>query len=114
MKLYGIPTCDTVRKARKFFKEHNIEIEFINFKKESIDCKEVDFFLKHITIDSLFNSRGTTYKKLKLKELDLSDSEKREWLCKENMLFKRPIIEFDSKAIVGFDEENYKKLFLKY
>ena len=33
IKVYGIPTCDTVRKARKFFKENNIEIEFINFKK---------------------------------------------------------------------------------
>jgi len=113
MKLYGIPTCDTVRKARKFFKENEIEIEFINFKKTSVGCKEVDNFLQHLSMDVLFNNRGTTYRKLKLKELNLDDEAKREWLCKENMLFKRPIIEFNDTAIVGFDEEKYKELFLK-
>jgi len=113
MKLYGIPTCDTVRKARKFFKENEIEIEFINFKKTSVGCEELDFFLQHLRMDVLFNNRGTTYKKLQLKELNLDEEAKREWLCKENMLFKRPIIEFDGKAIVGFDEEKYKELFIK-
>ena len=112
MKLYGIPTCDTVRKARKFFKENEIEVEFIDFKKVSVGCKELDFWLKHIEIDKLFNNRGTTYRTLKLKDLNLDDEAKKEWLCKENMLFKRPIIEFNSEAIVGFDEEMYKKLFM--
>jgi len=113
MKIYGIPNCDTVRKARKFFKENEIEIEFVDFKKTSVSCDEVDNFLQDLSIDVLFNKKGTTYRTLKLKDLDLDDKSKREWLCKENMLFKRPIVSFNGKSIVGFDEEKYKELFMK-
>lgn len=113
IKVYGIPTCDTVRNARKFFKENEIEIEFINFKKTSVGCEETKHWLEHIELDKLFNNRGLTYRKLKLKDLNLSDDAKVEWLCKENMLFKRPIVEFNSEAIVGFDEEIYKTNFIK-
>jgi len=112
MKVYGIPTCGTVRGARKFFKDNEIDIEFIDFKKTSVGYDEIDFWLKHISMDKLFNNRGTKYRTLKLKELELDDMDKREWLCKENMLFKRPIVVFNDKAIVGFDEDIYKNLFL--
>jgi len=112
MKLYGIPTCGSVRNARKFFKENEIELEFIDFKKTSVGCGEVDSWLKQIDMSILFNNRGTKYRTLKLKELNLDNSGKREWLCKENMLFKRPIIEFDGQVIVGWDEEKYKEIFI--
>lgn len=113
MKLYGIPTCGTVRNARKFFKENGIEIEFIDFKKTSVGCDKVDGWIDGAGLDVLFNNRGTKYRTLKLKDLNLDKDGKREWLCKENMLFKRPVIEFKSQVIVGFDEEKYKKLFIE-
>jgi len=113
IKVYGIPTCDTVRKARKFFKENEIEIEFIDFKKTSVGSEKTEYWLKHINLDKLFNNRGLTYRNLKLKDLNLDDSSKAEWLSKENMLFKRPIVEFNDKAIVGFDEAVYKSSFIK-
>jgi len=112
IKIYGIPTCSTVRTARKFFKDNEIEIEFIDFKKTTVSCDKVDKWLKDIEISLLFNNRGKKYRDLKLKNLDLDDIEKRDWLCKENMLFKRPIIEFNDKVLVGYDEEKYKELFL--
>jgi len=112
MKIYGIPNCSTVRSARKFFKDNNIELEFIDIKKTDINCTDIDRWLKDVDIDTLFNNRGTTYRTLKLKELNLDSDGKREWLCKENMLLKRPIIELGSKTIVGFNEELYKTMFL--
>jgi len=113
MKLYGIPTCGSVRNARKFFKENDIDFEFIDFKKTTVGCDKVDEWLGHVDMGILFNSRGTKYRTLKLKELNLDDAGKREWLCKENMLFKRPVIEFEGDVIVGFDEEKYKQIFIK-
>jgi len=113
MKLYGIPTCGSVRKARKFFKDNEIELEFIDFKKTSVDCEDVDRWLDQVSIDILFNNRGTKYRTLQLKELNLDADGKREWLCKENMLLKRPIIEFEGKVVVGWDEEIYKEMFIK-
>lgn len=112
MKLYGIPTCGTVRSARKFFKDNDIDLEFIDFKKTSVNCDKVDAWLEQIDMDVLFNNRGTKYKTLKLKDLNLDAGGKREWLCKENMLFKRPIIEFKGKVVVGWDEEKYKEIFI--
>ncbi|WP_415398335.1 arsenate reductase family protein [Sulfurimonas sp. CS5] len=113
MKLYGIPTCGSVRNARKFFKDNDIDLEFIDFKKTSIDCVKVDEWLGQIEMDVLFNNRGTKYRTLKLKDLSLDESGKREWLCKENMLLKRPIIEFKGQVVVGWDEEKYKEIFIK-
>jgi len=113
IKVYGIPTCSTVRNARKFFKENEIEIEFINFKKTSVGCEEVDSWLEHQSMDVLFNNRGAKYRTLKLKDLNLDEAGKREWLCKENMLFKRPVVEFEGQVIVGWDEEKYRKIFIK-
>ncbi|MDY0232828.1 MAG: arsenate reductase family protein [Sulfurimonas sp.] len=113
MKLYGIPTCGSVRSARKFFKDNDIEIEFVDFKKVSVGSKELENWLKYEDIDTLFNSRGTKYRTLKLKDLNLDSDAKKEWLCKENMLFKRPIIEYEAGVVVGWDEEKYKEIFIK-
>jgi len=112
MKVYGIKTCGSVKKAFKFFKEENIEYDFIDFKKSPVGCEKIDEWLTKVDINTLFNKRGTKYRQLKLKELNLDENEMREWLCKENILIKRPVIEFDNgDVIVGFDEEKYKEIF---
>lgn len=112
MKIYGIPSCDSVKKARKFFKENGIEVEFIDFKKVSVGSDKIEYWLKYIELDKLFNNRGLTYRNLKLKDLNLDDEAKKDWLSKENMLLKRPIIEYNEEAIVGFDEAKYKEIFI--
>jgi len=111
IKMYGIPTCGSVKKAKKFFNDNNIEFEFIDFKKNPVGCEKIEEWLKQVSIDKLFNNRGTKYRTLKLKELNLDKEGKKEWLCKENLLIKRPVIEFDDKVIVAFNEEEYKKIF---
>ena len=113
MKLYGIKTCGSVRKAIKFFKENNLEFELIDFKKTTIGEKEISYWLTKVSIDKLFNNRGTKYRTLKLKDLNLNDNGKKEWLIKENMLIKRPVIEYNDEVIIAFDEELYKSIFLK-
>ncbi len=112
MKIYGIKTCGSVKKALKFFKDNGIDYEFIDFKKEPVGCDKIEEWLEKTDINTLFNSRGTKYRMLKLKDLNLDDNGKKEWLCKENLLIKRPVIEPDSGGlIVGFDEDKYKEIF---
>ncbi len=112
MILYGIKTCTSVRKAVKFFKDNNIEFEFIDFKKEPVGKNKIEKWLSKTTIEKLFNSRGTKYRLLKLKELNLDKNGKKEWLAKENLIIKRPVIEYKDEIVVGFDEDEYKKVFL--
>ncbi|WP_457560265.1 arsenate reductase family protein [Caminibacter sp.] len=112
MKVYGIKTCGSVKRAIKFFNDREIEYEFIDFKKTPIGCEKIDEWLKKVDINTLFNKRGTKYRQLKLKELNLDEEGMREWLCKENLLIKRPVIELDDgRVIVGFDEEKYQEIF---
>ena len=107
LKIYGIKNCDSVRKAIKFLKAHDIPYEFIDFREMPVDADTIASWLKGTDIKTLFNTRGTTYRTLKLKEMNLNDKEKEAWLTKENMLIKRPVITVDNKVIVGYNETHY-------
>jgi len=112
MIIYGIKTCGSVRKAIKFCKDNDLEYTFHDFRKEPLEDSKLDFFASHIDINLLFNNKGTKYRDLKLKELNLDEQGKLTWLKKDNMLLKRPVIEYDNKALCAFDEEIYKNTFL--
>ena len=109
--IYGIKNCDNVKKALKFFKENEIEYRLHDFKQESVSCEDIDRWLTKTDIKTLFNSRSTTYRNHKLKELNLDEEGRKEWLCKENLLIKRPLIEFNDELIVGYDQELYLQKF---
>ena len=112
IKVYGIKTCGSVRNALKFFKENNIKVEFVDFKTYTPNKEQVSTWASKVDINILFNSKGTKYKTLGLKELNLDEQGKKEWLEKEPMLYKRPVIEYGDKVIVAWNEEEYKKIFL--
>ena len=112
IKVYGIKNCDSVKKALSFFKQHNLEYELHDFKSDPLPCEKISSWLNNIDMKTLFNARSTTYRNLKLKEMNLDENGQKEWLCKENLLIKRPVIEFDNKLVVGFNEENFKGVFL--
>lgn len=111
-KVIGIKTWDSVRKALRFFKDNNIEVDFLDLKKETPTSDSIKSWIEKAGIDLVFNARGTKYRTLKLKELNLDDNGKFEWLCKEPMLLKRPIVEYNDKVLVGFKEEIYTETFL--
>ena len=107
LKIYGIKNCDSVRKAIKYLKANEIAYEFIDFRETPIDKEIINSWLQGTDINTLFNTRGTTYRTLKLKELNLNDEEKEKWLSNENMLIKRPVITLNNKVIVGYNESLY-------
>jgi len=111
VRLYGIKNCDSVKKAVKFLKANEIAYEFIDFKATPVGSDTVAPWLKQVEMKTLFNTRGTTYRTLKLKELELDEAQKLEWLCKENLLIKRPVLDLDGKINVAFDQDIYKELF---
>ena len=112
IKVYGIKNCDSVKKALSFFKKHDLEYELHDFKSNPVLCDVVSTWLKEVDIKTLFNARSTTYRNLKLREMNLDEAAQKEWLCKENLLIKRPVVEFNGKVIVGFNEDNFKGVFL--
>jgi len=111
MKIYGIKTCSSVKKAINFLKDNDIDFEFIDFKATPINEDKIKEWLKEIDLNVLFNTKSKTYRDLKLKELNLSDEDKIKWMAKENLLIKRPVIEYEDKVLVGLDLELYEKEF---
>lgn len=112
INVYGIKNCDSVKKALAFFKKHSLEYTLHDFKSEPISISKIDEWLTKTDIKTLFNARSTTYRTLKLKEMNLDESGQKEWLAKENLLVKRPVIEHDGQVVVGFNEEVYTRSFL--
>lgn len=111
MKVYGITTCGSVKKALSFFKAHAIAYTFYDLKREHISEATLNTWLQKQPLSLIFNTKGTTYKTLGLSK-EMGDEEKKQWLLKEHLLFKRPIIECDDDGLlVGFDEALYLRTF---
>ncbi len=112
IQVYGIKNCDSVKKALRFFKENDLKFTLFDFKSESLPCQKIEYWLTKVEIKTLFNARSTTYRNLNLKEMKLNEREQAEWLCKENLLIKRPVIEYNNEILIGFHHEKYQKVFL--
>lgn len=110
--VYGIKNCDSVKKALRFFKNNQIEYEFVDFKATPVGCDTISTWLTHVEMTTLLNTRGTTYRTLKMKELDLDENAKKEYLCEHNLLIKRPVIHYQNRLIVGFNLSQYEGVFL--
>lgn len=112
IKVYGITTCGSVKKAIAFFKEKIVPYTFIDLKSTQISEAKLKEWLTAQPMSVIFNTKGTKFKTLGLSK-ELSDIEKEQWLLKEQLLFKRPIVECEDGALlVGFDEEVYTKKFV--
>ncbi len=110
IKMYGIPNCDTVKKAKKFLQENNIEFEFVDFKKVTPTEKEILSWKKSFG-DWPVNKRGTTFRKLK-DDFEAANDKEVISLISENLsVVKRPILEKGGKTLCfGFDKEVFGSL----
>lgn len=109
--VYGIKNCDSVKKAIKFLNERSIPYDFVDFKTSPVGIDKINEWLSHVEMSVLFNTKGTTYRTLDLKSLDLTPNDKAQWMSKENLLIKRPVIQYSSNVIVGFDLSKYEGIF---
>lgn len=111
IKVYGIKTCDSVKKALKFFKALELEIEFSDFKKTAPSTEQITDWSKQSDMKKLFNNKSRTYKDLGLSQQELSDNDKIQNMHEHPLLIKRPIIEYNNQLIVGFDLTQYEGVF---
>lgn len=110
--IYGIKSCGSVQKALKFLDEHAIAYTFHDFKSTPVSREKIESWVKQAPLTTLLNTKGTTYKTLGIKALELDDSGKIEWMSNHNLLIKRPVIEFKDNLIVGFDPSQYEGILL--
>jgi Spx/MgsR family transcriptional regulator len=110
--LYGIPNCDTVKRARAWLDEHGIAYRFHDFKKEGVPEAELDQWLRAPGWEALVNRRGTTWRKLddatRASVVDAASA--RAALLANPSLIKRPVVNWGARTGVttGFDAAEWK------
>ncbi|MBP9185630.1 MAG: Spx/MgsR family RNA polymerase-binding regulatory protein [Bacteroidia bacterium] len=113
--IYGIKSCDTMKKAFNWLIQNGIDYTFIDYKIAGITEAKLNEWLKHIDVKKLINTKGTTFKKLSTEQqLSITDLQKAVELMQANSsMIKRPLVEFNGTFTLGFDAETWGKLFDK-
>ncbi|MCR5741027.1 MAG: arsenate reductase family protein [Gammaproteobacteria bacterium] len=114
IKVYCYDRCTTCKKALKYLDDLNISYEKIDIKSNHPSEEELRSLKEKsgYELRKFFNTSGLLYKELGLakKMNELSDDEKYKLLSSDGMLVKRPLLISDDVILLGFKEEEYKKL----
>jgi arsenate reductase len=107
--IYGIPNCDTMKKARTWLESHGIAYEFHDYKKAGIDEARLAAWSKKVGWETLLNRAGTTFRKLPDKDKQTIDEKKAlALMLAQPSLIKRPVLDLGrGKILVGFKPEIY-------
>ncbi len=108
--VYGIPNCDTVKKARTWLADHGLDVTFHDFKKQGVPAAEVETWLAAVGWETLLNRKGTTWRKLDpALQASVTDSASAKKVMLEHAsAIKRPVIAWPSGHItVGFTPDQW-------
>ena len=106
--LYGIPNCDTVKKARRWLDARGADYAFHDYKKEGANAAKLEQWVDALGWEPLLNKRGTTFRKLPDADKQDIDRHKAVTLMAEHpSMIKRPVVEHAGGLLVGFDEAEW-------
>ena len=110
--VYGIPNCDTVKKARAWLAERGLEVAFHDFKKQGVPAAELPAWLAAFGRDKLINRAGTTWRKLDeaAKAAVIDDASAQALMLGEPSVIKRPVVRWpDGGLTLGFSADEFEK-----
>ncbi|HKR92191.1 arsenate reductase [Novosphingobium sp.] len=106
--LYGIPNCDTVKKARTWLDAHQIACAFHDYKKHGADAAQVARWVQQAGLEKVLNKAGTTFRKLdEAQKADLTVDKAVALMVAQPSLIKRPIVEYPRGLLIGFIEPEW-------
>lgn len=107
---YGIPNCDTVKKARKWLDAAGVDYTFHDYKKEGADPAKLAAWVDAKGVDVVLNRRGTTFRKLTdAEKADIDDVKAVQLMAQHPSLIKRPVVEYAGGILVGFKESEWQQ-----
>jgi arsenate reductase len=110
--LYGINNCDTVKKAQKWLKQHDVAYQFHDFKKQGLTAELLTNLVKKSDWSLLLNKRSTTFRQLpdEIKN-NLTEQTIFSAVLAQPTLLKRPLLQLSDELHLGFKESQYQELF---
>lgn len=113
VQLYGIPNCDTVKKARTWLTANAVDHDFHDFKKQGVDEALLRGWLAQVPLATLLNRKGTTWRALSDADKARADTEAGAiaLMRQSPSLIKRPVLVHGDRVAVGFAADQYASLF---
>lgn len=110
--LYGIPNCDTVKKARAWLEGHGIAYAFHDYKKAGITAAKLKGWCKVLGWERVLNRAGPTFRKLPDgAKADLNQAKAIALMIEQPSMIKRPIVEHDGGLLIGFKPPEWEAAF---
>jgi arsenate reductase len=109
--VYGIPNCDTIKKTLDWLKKNKIDFEFHDYKKAGISKTKLTGWCKKTAYDILLNKKSTTWRELPVTEQEkvINQATAIQLMMENTSIIKRPVVEYEDKLLVGFNETVYKR-----
>jgi arsenate reductase (glutaredoxin) len=109
---YGIPNCDTVKKARVWLDGREIEYRFHDYKKAGTDRDKLAVWCDAKGWETILNRAGTTFKKLPdADKADLDQTRAIQLMLNQPSMIKRPVLEYPGGLLVGFKLPDWEAAF---
>jgi len=111
LTLYGIPNCDTVKKARKYLEQKGIAYHFHDFKQEGLSPEKLQDWMAQRDWSVVLNARSTTWRELPQEVKDtLKDAASAAVVLLDNLsMIKRPVLERENKVLfIGFEQAQWE------
>lgn len=107
--LYGIPNCDTVKKARAWLSEHGQAYSFHDFKKQGVPPESLTRWVQAAGWEKLLNRKGTTWRQLDATtQAAVVDAASAQLLMLVSpSAIKRPVVDWGNAITVGFDPADW-------
>lgn len=106
--LYGIPNCDTVKKARNWLDAEGFSYTFHDYKKVGINSERLGLWCQAAGWEKVLNRAGTTFRKLPESDREGLDIIRAiNLMCAYPSAIKRPIVEHAGTILVGFDADRW-------
>lgn len=110
--LYGIPNCNTVKKARDWLAQHHIAVQFHDFKKAGLSTEQAQNWLAQRDWSELVNRKGTTWRALDQTQQARDAASALALMLEKTSVIKRPLLERDGQLLqLGFDAAAYAQIF---
>lgn len=109
--LYGIQTCDTVKKARNWLDEQQVQYRFHDFRTDGLEAELVDQLEQALGWERMINRRSTSWRRLDHSvSSDLTADKAKNLMLEYPTLIKRPVLDTGEKFIIGFSIDEYQTL----
>jgi arsenate reductase len=107
--LYGIPNCDTVKKARVWLDQHGVAVVFHDYKKAGIDRARLEQWVAAHGWETVLNRSGTTFRALPdADKAELRADKTIALMLAQPSMIKRPVLDLGDRTLVGFKPEIYE------